>query len=140
MDFGTGRLVDGRCHIEIDPDLAINILVDDAHPIKVYVTPEGDCNGVYITNKSANGFDVIELMGGNSNIPFSWQIVATRATEEYVLEDGSVEVSSYTERFPPAPGPLESSHHDINSRGTIMKGTVKKSPVKEIEQVNNRND
>jgi hypothetical protein len=140
MDFGVGQLIDGRCHVEIDPDLAINILVDDDHPLKVYITPEGDCNGVYITNKSANGFDVIELMGGNSNISFSWQIVATRATEEYVREDGSVEVSIYTERFPPAPGPLEAVHHDINSRGTIMKEKVNKSPVEEIEELQERDN
>jgi hypothetical protein len=69
-------------HIEIDPDLSINILVDEDHPIKIFVTPEGDCNGVYITNKSAEGFDVVELQGGKSNVSFSWQIVATRASEE----------------------------------------------------------
>jgi hypothetical protein len=107
QDYGIGQLVDGFAHITIDPDLAININVSDKHPLKVFITPEGDCNGVYVTNKSANGFDVIELRGGTSNVAFSWQIVATRADESYNLKDGSVEVSIYSERFSPAPGPLE---------------------------------
>ena len=107
QDFGTGQLVNGYAHIAIDPDLAININVSEEHPLKVFVTLEGDCNGVYVTNKSANGFDVIELQGGTSNVPFSWQIVATRANEEYTLRDGSIETSDYSQRFPLAPGPLE---------------------------------
>jgi hypothetical protein len=107
QDFGIGQLVNGFAHITIDPDLAININVSPERPLKVYITPEGDCNGVYVTNKSANGFDVIELMGGQSNVPFSWQIVATRANEEYTLTDGSVEISDYSQRFAPAPGPVE---------------------------------
>ncbi len=107
MDFGIGKLEEGRAHIEIDPDLAININVSDKHPLKVFITLEGECNGVYVTNKSANGFDVIELMGGKSDIPFSWQIVATRSNEEYVLRDGTVEINDNSTRFPPGPGPLE---------------------------------
>jgi hypothetical protein len=107
QDFGTGQLANGFAHITIDPDLAININVSEEHPLRVYITPEGDCNGVFVTNKSANGFDVVELRGGQSNVNFSWQIVATRANEEYILRDGSIEVSDYSQRFPPAPGPLE---------------------------------
>lgn len=108
QDYGIGELVDGFARVTIDPNLAININVSESHPLKVFITPEGDCHGVYVTNKSANGFDVVELMGGKSNISFSWQIVATRANEEYTLKDGSVEISDNSTRFPPAPGPLES--------------------------------
>jgi hypothetical protein len=107
QDFGIGQLVDGKAHVTIDPDLSVNINVSEKHPLKVYVTPEGDCNGVYVTNKSVNGFDVIELQGGKSNVPFSWQIAATRANEEFVKKDGSIELTDYSRRFQPAPGPLE---------------------------------
>lgn len=103
QDYGIGQLVNGKAHIEIDPNLAININVDPTHPLKVFVTLEGDCNGVYVTNKSAEGFDVIELQEGTSNVSFSWQIVATRA-DEY---EGGVMVSNNSRRFQPAPGPLE---------------------------------
>lgn len=107
QDYGIGQLVNGFAHITIDPDLAINICVNDKHPLKVFITLEGDCNGVYVTNKSANGFDVVELQGGQSSVPFSWQIVATRANEEYTLTDGTTEISDYSHRFQPAPPPLE---------------------------------
>jgi len=107
QDYGIGQLVNGKAHITIDPDLAININVSPEHPLKVFITLEGDCKGVYVTNKSANGFDVIELQGGSASVPFSWQIVATRANEEYVTRDGTTEISDYSHRFQPAPGPLE---------------------------------
>lgn len=113
QDFGIGQLINGYAHIPIDPDLVININVSDQHPLKVYVTPEGDCNGLYVTNKSAEGFDVFELQGGKSNISFSWQIVATRADEQYMLTNGKTEVAVNSQRFPPAPGPLESEGFDL---------------------------
>ncbi len=134
QDFGTGKLVDGKAYITIDPNLALNINVSEAHPLKVYITPEGDCNGVYVTNKSAQGFEVIELQGGKSNIDFSWQIVATRANEIDVLTDGTVEISDYTSRFPPAPGPLEITEQPAQ---TLQPGTgaVEQPEVKGAETI-----
>jgi hypothetical protein len=58
---GTGKLVNGKAHILIDPIFAKNIVVNEKHPIKVFIQLEGDCKGVYVANKSQNGFDVIEL-------------------------------------------------------------------------------
>jgi hypothetical protein len=109
QDYGIGKLENGKAHITIDPDLAINLNVSEQHPLKVFITLEGDCKGVFVTNKSAQGFDVIELQGGKSNVSFSWQIVATRANETLVLKDGTIEISDYSKRFQPAPGPLEVS-------------------------------
>lgn len=131
QDFGIGQLVNGKAHINIDPNLAININVCAEHPLKVYITPEGDCNGVYVANKSAQGFDVIELQGGKSNVPFSWQIVATRANEEYRLSDGTIETSDYSRRFPPAPGPLESVNMSKQSESIrqIQKENMKVNKV-----------
>ena len=45
--------------------------------MKVFVQLEGDCKGVYV-QKGATGFDVIELQGGNSNVSFSYRVVAKR--------------------------------------------------------------
>ncbi len=104
QDYGSGQLVNGRARIALDPILSKNIIVDAAHPLRVFVQLEGDCQGVYVTNKSAEGFDVVELMGGASNTAFSWTVTANRADE--VLPDGSVARYS-VERFAPAPGPAE---------------------------------
>ncbi|HRN99221.1 MAG TPA: hypothetical protein PLA69_07920, partial [Flavobacterium sp.] len=100
---GTGRLVNGRVKIEIDPIFSKNILVDEKHPLKVFVQLEGECNGVYVTNKSARSFEVIELNGGTSDTPFSYSIVATRGEETYTSSTGQTRVAKYSGRFTPAP-------------------------------------
>jgi hypothetical protein len=103
QDYGSGALINGKVHIMIDPILAKNIVVNEQHPLRVFVQPEGDCKGVFVTNKTQYGFDVIELGGGQSNIPFSWSLTANRADE--VLSDGRI--SRYSnERFATAPGPV----------------------------------
>ena len=87
-DYGLGELVNGEAHIYIDPIFSKNILVNEKHPLKVFIQLEGDCNGVYITNKTVNSFDVKELNGGKSNVKFAWHIVANRANEK--LLDGTI--------------------------------------------------
>ena len=79
QDYGVGQLVNGEARITIDPVLKKSLYVDDEHPLKVFISLEGDCNGVYVTSKSIDGFTVKELKNGTSTIPFSWQIVANRA-------------------------------------------------------------
>lgn len=103
QDHGVGQLINGKAHIFLDPHLVKNIEVSKDHPLKVYVQLEGDCNGVYVTNKSAQGFDVVELAGGSSNVSFSWMIVATRKNEMIKQPDGSFKKASFDVRFPKAP-------------------------------------
>ncbi|MDX2001626.1 MAG: hypothetical protein SFW35_04300 [Chitinophagales bacterium] len=107
QDFGTGKLINGKAHITIDPSFSKNIQVDSLHPIKVFVQLEDACNGVYIANKSANGFDVMELHNGQSNAAFSWFIVATRKNELINSAQGIQKEANFNVRFPLAPGPQE---------------------------------
>lgn len=100
QDFGTGQLVNGHARIELDEILVKNIYVSDEKPLKVFIQLEGDCKGVFVSNKSKNGFDVTELAGGNSNVKFTWQIVANRADE------GDSNYSSA--RFPIGPNRVQS--------------------------------
>ncbi|HSC39956.1 MAG TPA: hypothetical protein VLD19_18865, partial [Chitinophagaceae bacterium] len=52
-------------------------------------------------NKTPDGFDVKELMGGKSNIPFTWQLVASRAD---VKDNTGKVISAYADlRFPIGP-------------------------------------
>lgn len=88
QDYGQGRLINGRAHVELDPTLARNILVNEQHPLRAFVQLRGDCNGVFVTNETATGFDVVELNGGTSNVGFNWTVTANRANE--VLPDGTV--------------------------------------------------
>ena len=101
QDYGIGKLQNGSATIKLDKILAKNILVDANHPLKVFIQLEGDCNGVFVTEKSAEGFTVKELQNGHSNVSFSWQIVATRADSK----DANGNVTSKFEnlRFPIGP-------------------------------------
>ena len=110
MDYGVGKLVNGKVYIQIDPILSKNIEVSEKHPLKVFIQLEGDCKGVYVTNKSANGFEVIELQGGTTNVEFSYQIVAN--TADMQLRNGKI--SKHADlRFEPYKGPLEKAKVDI---------------------------
>src|SRR5690606_17472582 len=104
QDYGTGRLKNGMATISIDPIFANNIDVD-TRPLKVFVQLEGNCNGVYVTNKSANGFTVIELNNSKSNVPFSWQIVANRKDDNARNESEGYKYANL--HFPDAPEPME---------------------------------
>ena len=100
-DSGVGKLVNGVCTINIEDILAKNIIVNEKHPLKVFIQLEGDCNGVFVTDKSANGFTVKELKNGKSNISFSWQLIANRADD--INTNGEL-ISKFADvRFPIAP-------------------------------------
>lgn len=121
-DAGTGELVNGKAHIRIDPVLARNIAVSKEKPLKVFIQLEGDCKGVYVTNKSAAGFDVIELNGGTSNTPFSYQLIANRANA--VEANGRVRASFADARFPIGPdrvqGPVTTSQRAVTTAAEVI--------------------
>lgn len=110
QDYGTGKLQHGFAHIELDPIFVKNIFISDKTPLRVFIQPEGDCKGVYITNKSRTGFDVYELDGGTSDISFTYSVIGNRADEPG---------SKYaTIRFPEGPSFKESDRFN----GTEVKG------------------
>lgn len=106
QDYGAGQLVNGRAHVELDPTLSRNIVVSAEHPLRAFVQLRGDCKGVYVTNETATGFDVVELDGGTSNVAFNWTITANRANQ--VFADGTVWRFA-DERFPLTEGPQKTT-------------------------------
>jgi hypothetical protein len=50
----------------------------------VFLTPKGDCKGLYVTNETADSFEVRELGGGTAGIAFDYRIVARRKGYENV--------------------------------------------------------
>jgi hypothetical protein len=78
-DFGRGEMVRGRAQVELDPDYAAVVQTEDYH---VFLTPEGDSSGLYVTNKRSSGFEVREQQGGTSTLTFSYRVVARRADVE----------------------------------------------------------
>lgn len=96
-DYGQGQLVNGEAQIQLDDIFSKNVTIDAEHPLRVLVQLEGDCNGVYVTDKSETGFTVKELNGGNSNVKFTYHVVANRANS---YKNGQL-VSKYADvRFP----------------------------------------
>jgi hypothetical protein len=75
-DNGEASLVDGVAQVALDPRFA-NVIDRSASYI-VTVTPEGDCRGLYVTQRSERGFAVRELQGGHSSVGFGYRIVAHR--------------------------------------------------------------
>ena len=77
-DYGEGDLDRGKAHIELDPIYLQTVTIDTHHPIRAFVELEGDCNGVFVANKTASGFDVIEFRSGTSNAHFTYRVVCKR--------------------------------------------------------------
>jgi hypothetical protein len=75
-DVGSGALSHGVAVVEVAPDFAQTIPADGSY--RVFLTPNGDCEGVYVTNKTATSFEVHELRNGKSNVQFDYRIVAHR--------------------------------------------------------------
>ncbi len=73
-DFGEGQLVNGQARVALDPAFA-NVIDQNANYL-VFAMPEGDCNGLFIAERSKTGFVVRELRGGHSSIGFEYRIVA----------------------------------------------------------------
>lgn len=117
-DYGQGQLVNGKAHILIDPIIVKNITVNDKHPLRVYIQLEGDCNGVFVTNKKADSFDVIELASGKSNVVFQYHIVGNRADEE--LENGRISKNA-DKRFELAPKKQETKDLDFKTSSGYLK-------------------
>ena len=85
-DYGSEHLENGAATVTLDPTYAQT--VNTGMEYHVFLTPSGDCNGLYVTNKTSNSFEVRELKGGHSNIAFDYRIIAKRNGYEQIrLED-----------------------------------------------------
>ena len=98
-DFGSGKLGNGSATIALEPTFAQTVNTDsDYH---VFLTPEGDCRGLYVSNKTAAGFEVHELSGGQSNVAFDYRMVALRRGYEGVrLDDKTALMTQLRSRMP----------------------------------------
>ncbi len=76
-DVGQGSLTNGVGTVMLDPEFAALVLGDTYH---VFLTPRGDCNGIYISSQGPTGFEVRELRGGTSNVGFSFRLLARPKT------------------------------------------------------------
>lgn len=96
-DFGSGQLSGGGAKISLDPTFAS--IVNTGETYHVFLSPNGDCKGLYVASKTAGGFEVRELDSGASSISFDYRIVAKRRGYEKVrMEDTTEQMNKIRER------------------------------------------
>jgi len=106
-DYGSGQLNHGSATITLETAFAdtVNTGVD----FHVFLTPGGDCKGLYVTNKTPGSFEVHELGGGASSIPFDYKIVAKRTgleSQRLVDVTDRMKLESEQARLKPLAHPL----------------------------------
>jgi hypothetical protein len=74
-DFGSGQLRAGAATVELPGDFAQFVRTDAYH---IFLTPEGDSRGLYVSSKTSAAFVVREQQGGSSDIGFGYRLVARR--------------------------------------------------------------
>jgi hypothetical protein len=88
-DFGSGQLSSGTTRITLDATFteAVNTGVQ----YHVFLTPRDECEGLYVSNATASGFEVHELHHGQTNVTFDYRIVALRRGFETVRSEDMTE-------------------------------------------------
>jgi hypothetical protein len=81
-DFGSAQLVGGVATVRFDARFLQT--VNTKLEYHVFLTPNGDCKGLYVHQKDANSFEVRELGAGSSSIKFDYRITAIRKGYENV--------------------------------------------------------
>jgi hypothetical protein len=72
-DFGQGQIINGQGYVRLDPTYASTL--DPRASYLVFITPDGDNNGLFVTQKTSAGFVVRESRGGHSTLAFDYRIV-----------------------------------------------------------------
>ena len=73
-DFGEAQLSNGQAAVTLEKTFAS--MIDAKRSYLVFITPEGECNVLYVATKTPAGFRVREAKGGHSTIAFQYRIVA----------------------------------------------------------------
>jgi hypothetical protein len=75
-DYGSGQLNGGMITVSLEEKFAQTVNLSKGY--HVFLTPKGDCKGLYVTNETETGFEVRETGGGGSSVEFDYRIVAHR--------------------------------------------------------------
>jgi hypothetical protein len=74
-DFGRGQLIGGVARVAVEPEFASLVQLGS---YMVFLTPEGECKGLRVSSRTPAAFEVRELQGGASSVPFTYRLVAKR--------------------------------------------------------------
>ncbi len=91
------------------------------------ITLNDQCNGVYVTNRTTTGFDVIELNSGTSNASFTYEVIANRAP---VYNADHQIVFNYADmRFEIGPGPMKQTAPKAQNANYENGKSVDNTPI-----------
>jgi hypothetical protein len=132
-DFGSGELSAGRAEIALDPTFAETISAGDYH---IFLTPNGDCKGLYVEAKAAGGFVVRELGGGSSKVAFDFRVVGKRRGYETVRLTDVTEAQgrlmtqtrlvTQAKNLDPAKAEIRDNHHfRVRTKSSASEGELK---------------
>jgi hypothetical protein len=103
-DFGSGQLSGGSAVVQLDP--VFGQTVNSSLEYHVFLTPKGDCKGLYVTNETADSFEVRELGGGTASVAFDYRIIARRkGYEDIRLADRTKQFENAANQPQLRPGP-----------------------------------
>lgn len=126
-DFGSGTLRNGAASIALDPTFAQT--VNTGTEYHVFLTPNGDCKGLYVSQKSAGSFEIRELGGGHSSVAFDYRIVAKRNGYE------KVRLTDVTEQYKKMEEQRELRHARAGQRPARSSSVPQTIPMTQIPQL-----
>jgi hypothetical protein len=128
-DAGSGQLLNGKAVVNIESVFGetVNTGVD----YHVFVTPKGDCEGLYVSNETPTGFEVHELRNGHSSIAFDYRILAKRKGFEQIrLADKTNEMNASHPQRPEGPRPVLPTALEIRkAQEALLHATQLAKPV-----------
>jgi hypothetical protein len=110
-DVGEAQLSGGSAYVRIDPAFA-NVM-DRRVTYLVFVTPQGLTRGLYVTNKTAQGFQVKEEPGDSTSVAFDYRIVAKP------LGQGAPRLPMIATPLEPKAPSLLHERHDVRVRTSM---------------------
>lgn len=128
-DFGRATLAGGKAEIALEASFAAVIRTDHYH---VFLSPEGENSGLYVSRRTSAGFEVRENQGGTSSITFSYRVVGRRkdieaprlqkvALPHYEHDDMLKTPNVIADRKPPQlPEPAEGSRRGARSKPAAL--------------------
>jgi hypothetical protein len=75
-DFGSAKLASGIATVKLEPTFTQS--VNSTQDYHIFLTPNGDCKGLFVSRKTPSSFEVRELGSGTLNVSFDYRIVARR--------------------------------------------------------------
>jgi len=85
-DYGSGEIVKGKGHVDLDPLYLDCVTISEQYPMKVFVQLTSPMTNQFYVKKGTTGFDVIVTGEGAESVSatFDWRVVAKWKGYEHI--------------------------------------------------------